>query len=178
LPAVTAQAPHAERAIADYRGALRARGARTTPFEVWCAFQSARVFHVPAAKLADAHAAAGGVAYNYLFTWRTPGLRRALGAFHALDVPFIFGLGRSPLFRSLGAFTGSAGPLAAAMQEAWIGFARAGAPGHRELPAWPRYAAPQRATMVLGRRRELAHTPLEEERQLWLRWGFPEPQLG
>jgi para-nitrobenzyl esterase len=64
------------------------------------------------------------------------------------------------------------------MQDAWIAFARAGSPGHRELPAWPRYAALQRATMVLGRRRELTHTPLEEERQLWLRWGAPEVQLG
>jgi len=171
LPRVTARAPEVLQAIAAYRDALRARGGRTTPFEVWCAFQSARVFHYPASKLAEAHAAAAGSTYGYLFTWRTPLLRRALGAFHALDVPFVFGLGRSPLFRSLGSLAGSAARLAAAMQDAWAGFARSGDPGHRELPTWPRYDASQRATMLLGRRCALAHTPLEAERRLWQHWS-------
>jgi carboxylesterase type B len=175
LPRVAAAAPEAAAAAAAYREALRARGGRTTPFEVWSAFQSGRVFHYPASKLAEAHARAGGSAYGYLFTWRTPFLRRALGAFHALDVPFVFGLGRSPLFRSLGSLAGSAGRLASAMQEAWTGFARCGDPGHRELPAWPRYEPAQRATMVLGRQCALVHTPLEEERRLWQDWSRGAP---
>ncbi len=178
LPQVAASAPEAPQAAAAYRDALRARGGRTTPFEVWCAFQSARVFHYPASKLAEAHARAGGSTYGYLFTWRMPLLRRALGAFHALDVPFVFGLGRSPWFRSLAGATGSAGRLASAMQDAWTGFVRSGAPGHLELPTWPRYDASQRATMALGRRCTLAHTPLEDERRLWQRWCEPGPVPG
>ena len=178
LPQVGPGAPKAPLAAAAYRDALRARGGRTTPFEVWCAFQSGRVFHYPASKLAEAHARAGGTVYNYLFTWRTPFLRRALGAFHALDVPFVFGLGRSPLFRTLASATGTAGRLAGTMQDAWAGFVRTGAPGHRGLPSWPRYDPAQRATMALGRRCALAHTPLEAERRLWQRWCPTDPVPG
>ena len=41
-------------AIRRYRRAVQARGGDTSPFEVWCSFQSTRVFHYPAALLAEA----------------------------------------------------------------------------------------------------------------------------
>jgi len=170
LPGVAARAPAAERAAWQYREAVRARGGRTSPFEVWAAFQSARVFHYPASLLAEAQSRARGAAYAYLFTWRPPALRRTLGACHALDVPFIFGLAHSPLTRTVAPLGGSATRLSRRMQHAWIRFARSGHPGHERLPDWERYDAEDRATMVFGRQCYLANAPLEPERVLWERW--------
>jgi para-nitrobenzyl esterase len=173
LPRVAAGAPAAPLAARQYREAVRARGGRTTPFEVWNAFQSARVFHVPAAELAEAHAAGGGRAWTYLFTWRPPALRRPLGAFHAIDVPFVFGLAESPIARPLTGLAGSAPRLAQRMQRAWSEFARSGSPACDLLPGWEPYRAEDRSTMLLGERCALAREPLEAERSLWQRWRAP-----
>ncbi len=57
--------------------------------------------------------------------------------------------------------------LAARMMDAWIAFARNGEPGHEDLPAWARYDAAKRATLVFDRECELAHAPLDAERAAW-----------
>jgi para-nitrobenzyl esterase len=140
------------------------------PAEVWSAFQTARVMHLPAVRLAEAQAEAGGSVHSYLFTWQPPALRRVLGACHALDIPFIFGSVRHPLARPFTGLTASASRLSRKMQAAWIQFARGGPPGHARLPAWTAYDATHRATMILGRNCSLEHTPLEAERSLFARW--------
>ena len=143
----------------------------TTRESGWSAFQSARVFHYPASQLADAQAAAGGDAYSYLFTWRPRLLRRSLGAFHAIDVPFLFGVSRRILERGLEGAIPSATKLSKEIQSAWTAFAAAGIPASGGLPPWQRYDSGQRSTMVLGRRSYLARAPLEVERSLWQRWS-------
>ena len=170
LPSIAARAPAADRAAWQYQEAVRARGGRTSPFEVWAAFQSARVFHYPASLLSEAQSSARGTAFSYLFTWRPPALRRTVGACHALDVPFIFGLAHSPVTRTLAGLGGSATRLSRRMQHAWIHFARTGHPGHARLPDWESYDSASRATMVFGRQCYLADAPLEPERALWERW--------
>jgi para-nitrobenzyl esterase len=170
LPRVTSRAPDPPLAAWQYREAVRARGGRTSAFEVWSAFQSARVFHYPASLLAEAQARARGTVYSYLFTWRPPALRHTLGAFHALDVPFVFGLTNHPISRSLSGLASSANRLSHCMQDAWAAFAHTGDPGHGELPDWETYGAPSRATMVFGRQSYLTDAPLEPERALWERW--------
>ena len=170
LPYIATRAPEPAEAAWQYREAVRARGGQTSPFEVWSAFQSARVFHYPASLLAGAQADGGGAVYSYLFTWRPKALRRAVGACHALDVPFIFGLTNHPLTRPFAGIARQAEQLSRRMQHAWIEFARSGRPGHDRLPDWEPYETTNRATMVLGRRSYLAEAPLEAERALWERW--------
>ena len=170
LPLVASHAPSPEAAAFQYREAVRARGGQTTPFEVWSAFQSARIFHHPAWLLSESQSNARGAAYSYLFTWRPPALRRTLGACHALDIPFIFGLTNHPIARPFTGLAASASRLSRRMQHAWINFARSGDPGHESIPAWERYDADTRATMVFGRDCYLADAPLEAERALWERW--------
>jgi para-nitrobenzyl esterase len=171
LPHVARRAPEAETAAFQYREAVRARGGQTSPFEVWSAFQSARIFHYPASILSESQSNARGTAYAYLFTWRPPALRRTLGACHALDIPFIFGLTNHPIARPLTGLAASAARLSRRMQHAWINFARSGEPGHESLPAWEHYDAGTRTTMVFGRDCYLADAPLEPERALWERWS-------
>jgi para-nitrobenzyl esterase len=170
LPHVAAGAPDATRAADLYREAVRARGGKTSAYEVWSAFQSARVFHYPSWQLAQEQSKAGGTAYSYLFTWRPPALRRTLGACHALDIPFIFGFTNHPVAIPFTGLSPAANRLSRRMQHAWINFARCGDPGHEQLPSWPAYDTHSRATMVFGRKSYLDHAPLEDERKLFESW--------
>jgi para-nitrobenzyl esterase len=164
------RAPEPELAVRSYREAVRARGGDTSPFEVWTAFQSSRVFHYPASLLAEAQCRARGSVYAYLFTWHPPALRRPLGACHALEIPFVFGLTNHPLLRPLLGLAPSAARLSRRMQRAWINFARSGDPGHERLPEWRPYDPERRVTMLFGRDCHPESAPLEEERRLWERW--------
>ena len=166
-------APSPERAMRLWRDALQGRSAADSPNEAWCAFQSGRVFHHPCAQLAEAQDAAGGLAYRYLVTWRAPAMRRALGAAHAIDVPFVFGAVGSTLALPLTGFSGAAQALEQNMQTAFLRFAECGNPAHDGLPEWSTYDAEARATMILGREFLLDDGPLERERVLFEEWMQP-----
>jgi para-nitrobenzyl esterase len=128
------------------------------------------VFHVPASRLAEAQHEGGGSAHVYLVTWRAAALRRALGACHAIEIPFVFGNEGHPLARPFSGLNGDGARFARRLQRSWLGFARSGDPGHDRLPTWPRYRPGQRATMILGRECSLADAPLEAERELLVTW--------
>ncbi len=170
LDAVGADVPSAEQALGEYRAAVRKRGGSTSAYSVWNAFQSARIFHVPGMDLAERHADAGGRAHSYLFKWRPRTLRNAVGACHALDVPFVFGLGNLRLTRAMSGLSASAPRLSERMQGAWVGFVRNGTPQSDDLPEWDEYCGRHRATMLLGRQCYVADSPLEEERALLANW--------
>lgn len=123
-------------------------------------------FRMPALRLAEAQLRAGGSAHVYLFTWPSPAFGGALGAFHGLELPFVFGT-LSTLSGSL--LTGGSGPaqLSEAVQSAWVQFARTGEPGGASLGPWPVYDAKRRPTMVLDAECRLEDDPLEDERLLW-----------
>ena len=172
-------APTASVAARRYKKALGDRTAAYRDKWVWHAFQSARVFHWPSAKLAEAQHEGGGRAWQYLVTWRAPAARRALGSCHAIDIPFVFGTTGNPLARPLTGLGSEAGRLSRNIMDAWVAFARAGDPGHEGLPEWPHYEPGNRYTMILGRSCELAEAPLEAERRLLEVWGrgYEEPQV-
>ena len=171
-------APRVESAVRQYRRALDGRSAARSPAEVWSAFQTARIFLQPAHRLCEAQAHGGGHAYHYLFTWRAPAMRRALGACHAIEIPFVFGSTQHPVARPLTGLSRHAGRLSRRMQHSWISFARHGRPGHERLPAWPAYEAERRPTLVLGRSCSLAERPLHAELELLDRWLGDAPVRG
>ena len=91
----------------------------------------------------------------------------ALGACHALELPFVFGTLRNP---GLDKFAGSgpqANRLSEQMMDAWLAFARTGDPNTEGGPQWPTYDGSRRATMVFGSDTHLEDAPYDEERQLW-----------
>ncbi|MFI5316357.1 MAG: carboxylesterase/lipase family protein [Myxococcota bacterium] len=140
-----------ERACAAY---ARAPGARTpgAPHERWSAFQSDRVFHWPAARLLDLHAAHSRDTYAYRFDWAPPIVGGRVGACHGIELPFVFGTILAPWLRPwLGAAPG-ARKLSHRVQEAWLAFAKTGHPGHSGLPYWPPYDTEKRQAMQLARR--------------------------
>jgi para-nitrobenzyl esterase len=152
---------HARTLVDGYRAARAARGQSVTPTETWFALETDRVFRVPAMRLAALQAAHRRGVWTYLFTWPSPLLDGALGACHAVDLPFTFGALDTPGMEHFAGRGPDAWALSERMQDGWIAFARSGDPG------WPAYDPARRATMLLGRECGVEDAPGEAERRVW-----------
>jgi para-nitrobenzyl esterase len=99
-----------------------------------------------------------------------------MGAAHAAELPFVF-----DAFEANRDFIGVPKDqaeadrwrsLSNAMQDAWIAFARSGDPnqaGNPDLPRWPRYQLPDRATMTFDYQNRVVNDPNGGERQWWVK---------
>ena len=102
-------------------------------------------------------AAAGQPAYLYYFRHSTPAERaRDLAAFHASELPYVFGKvsepgALSPTWPTIPQTTEEA-TLSDAMVDYWASFVRTGVPRARGEPAWPRYTAASPAYLDIGER--------------------------
>jgi len=157
----------AARAVEVYRAARSARRESVEARELWFAIEGDRVFRVPAIRLAEAAAEQGSAVHKYLFGHASPALGGALGACHALEVPFVFGGLEEPAVRAFVGEGDAVQALSDAMQDAWLAFARDGRPAAAGLAPWPAYETGRRATMRLERESRLEHAPLEPERSFW-----------
>jgi para-nitrobenzyl esterase len=153
-----------QRGIDFYRGLL---GDDRPAWAIYSAFESDRTFRMPALRLSDAHAAAGGRTFAYLFEYRSRLFHGALGACHALDVPFVFGTLSGSFGRALTGGSEDALGLSQQMQDAWLAFARSGNPSCGSLGAWPPYLVGDHATLRLGPSSSLASGPLDAFRPFW-----------
>jgi para-nitrobenzyl esterase len=126
---------------------------------------------MPAIRLAEAHYRRQQPTYMYLFDWVSPLMNGILGACHALEIGFAFGLLDDN-------FTGSgeeAQTLSRKMQEAWASFARHGDTSCESVGKWELYDE-GRETMILGRQCMVVEAPYDEERRAWE--PFPDFVLG
>jgi para-nitrobenzyl esterase len=153
------------RAILEvYRDARAARSEATGAFELFSAAQTDQFFRIPADRLAEAQAAHERQVFAYRFDWRSPVANGALGACHALDLPFVFGTqGLVPAFAGEGP---DADALATKVVDAWLAFARSGDPSTDALH-WPPFDVERRSTMVLDRECRVEELPQEAERRCW-----------
>jgi para-nitrobenzyl esterase len=93
-------------------------------------------------RLAAKQTAAGAPAYLYLFEHSYPAAEaRGLGAFHAIEVPYVFGRVGKPLPDAWPAApdTETERRLQDAVTLYWTNFAHTGSPGTADGVAWPRY---------------------------------------
>jgi para-nitrobenzyl esterase len=153
--------------IATYERARASAGASISPPELFSAIETDRVFRMPGVRLAEIHGRSERRTYNYLFTWRSPAMRGALGSCHALELGFVFGTNHLAGMRRFAGEGPSAEKLASEMQDAWLAFARNGDPSCGTIGAWPGYTEARRATMLLGEISTIADAPFEEERRAW-----------
>ncbi len=157
--------PIADKALEAYAHAVGPRGREAS--ERWAAFQSDRIFHYPAVRLADLQADHQPRTYAYLFEWVPPLVGRALGSCHGLELPFVFGGVKTALLRAGLVANPSAQRLCDRIQDAWIAFARDGEPGHEGLPDWPAYSRFCRYTMTLRDQCTLREDPHHRGREFW-----------
>ncbi|WP_369142689.1 carboxylesterase/lipase family protein [Streptomyces sp. R44] len=129
-----------------------------TPGELLDAVATDWFYRIPAVRLAESVPGS----YLYEFAWRSPQFDGALGACHALELPFVFDRLHDPSYAPLlGADPPQA--LADAMHGAWVRFAKTGSPG------WKAYDKVDRTTMTFGAAPGPVPVadPRAGERQLW-----------
>jgi para-nitrobenzyl esterase len=156
-----------EEAVALYRTERAARGEATTPPALWTAMVTDQLYQGGSMRLAELQARHTPAVYAYRFVWPSPLMGGALGTFHGLELPFLWGLDTAPaLWPAIGDVT-AARALSPVMQDAWLAFARTGDPNHAGLPVWPAYESGRRATMRLGRTPTVEDAPHDAEREFW-----------
>ncbi len=120
------------------------RGEPTSPRDLWVALSSEYIFRVPTHRFAARHAgttAPGIETYCYLFTRESPAFGGALGACHALDLPFVFGTVHHPAVQAFSGGDEDVFALSSAMRASWTSFARSSDPEGPGLNEGPRLAA-------------------------------------
>jgi para-nitrobenzyl esterase len=149
--------------IAVYRDALP--GASND--DMWCAIATDWVFRIPAVRLLEAQSA-HQPSYSYLFSYKSTAFDGALGACHAVEIPFAFdNVDRRGVNFFLGAITDDTRALATATSRAWTSMAHNAAPGHDDMTEWPTYTESSRNVMELGPTIRVLDDPGRGPRELW-----------
>lgn len=132
--------------IAHYRRVLPGAGSG----QLAVAISTDHTFTVPAVRMAAARAVNGGDTWMYAFSWRSRSFDGALGACHALEIPFTFNtLDRAgvDLFLGPGARPDA---LAERMHDSWIAFIRTGDPATDATGPWPTFTPDHPAVADFG----------------------------
>ena len=148
----------ADKALAVYEEAT----AGLDPKAVFTVIGTDMVFRHPAIELAEAQLTRSPDVWEYEFAWGTPAMGGMLGACHAIELPFVFGLSADP---RLAGFLGDDPPagLAEALQDAWLAFARHGDPG----ADWPRYDLDRRPVRRFDAELTTVEDPGADARLFW-----------
>jgi para-nitrobenzyl esterase len=105
----------------------------------------------PAMAMAALQAETGHRAYVYQFLRSISGKgEKALGSFHGLEVPYVFGGFRQPDWNWLH-FEQADFALGETIQKYWTNFAKTGNPNGADLPDWPNFAAASQTAMQFGK---------------------------
>jgi para-nitrobenzyl esterase len=175
-PGVIRWAAHAapdvpsEQLIAAYRRIRLGRAETVDPHALLVAIGSDGVFRWPSLQLAAAHGAHGRRPYVYLFEWESPAFGGVLGASHALELPFVFGVVHVPAVQFFTGAGDAADELSQRMQRAWTAFAHTGDPAHAGLGEWPTWDPRTRSTMIFGPQTGKVDRPRDSELSVWERY--------
>ena len=137
------------------------------------------VFALPAIWMADLLSQNGAKVFLYRFDWQVDA---RLGALHAVDLPFLFGIQGTPASERLigqakdGEDSAVRDRLSARMRHAVLGFARSGQPEIDGQP-WQRYDTNRRMTLLLDTMTSQVQDPLRERRAWWTAQVVP-PAFG
>lgn len=150
----------------DMLAAYRALMPEAAGSEVFCAYETDRMFRIPTLRLAEARFGAAAPTWHYLFEWPCAWNPR-LKSCHVMEVPFVFGITGQPTGQF---FTGggeAAARLSAEVRTAWTAFARGESPAAPGWPAWEPYREGERATLRIAARTLLENDPEGGRRRLW-----------
>ena len=123
---------------------------------------TAEEYMIPSLRVAEAHVQGGGEAWVYRLDFaETTGYLHGYAP-HSLDVKLVWDRPTA----SVGNAADEA-HLARQMHEAWVGFLKGNAPAAAGLPAWPRFSAATRSTMLFNAPSRVEQHPAEAEVKLW-----------
>jgi len=145
---------------ADLADKYRAAGRGKTAGEVFTALQSDFIFRLPANKVLESQAKAGGKTWAYSFGWKSPAANGRLGAAHSVDLAYTFKthhVDNPRVKNTVGENPCDA--LADAMHKAWVSFAKTGDPG------WSPFDLEERRTMRFDTESREVLDPWKTERQ-------------
>jgi para-nitrobenzyl esterase len=132
----------------------------------WAAIQTDGVIRQPVIRLADSRAAAAPT-FVYQFDWQSGQPTRDLGAFHAIELPFIFDAFDVDGWDAFVGIDEGGRKLGHAMRSAWAAFASTGDPSGGDAGPWPPYDEASRRTMILDEQCRVIEDPLATERGWW-----------
>ena len=113
----------------------------------------------------------------YEIDWPSPVGGGRFGAPHTVDIPFFFdNLALAPgMVGASPEDVERAQPLATAMSESLIAYARTGDPNHTGLPHWPPYDLAHRSTMIWNTSPRVVDDPRGNERELASQAHYRQP---
>ncbi len=136
--------------------------------DLWCAIATDWVFRIPAVRLLEAQSVHQASTHSYVFTYRSTAFDGALGACHAVEIPFAFdNVDQRGVNFFLGAVDDGTRALSSAVSSAWTAMAHSGSPGNEKIPTWPAYSEASRRVMELGPTIRVLDDPGSGPRQLW-----------
>jgi para-nitrobenzyl esterase len=135
--------------------------------EIALAISTDHTFRIPAIRMAEARASHGGKTWMYEFDWKSKAFNGALGACHALEIPFTFGtLGMNGTDVFLGT-SELPHELEDIMHTSWAAFITTGKPETNHLLNWPTYSSESRPVMRFADNTDLTHDPWPSARKSW-----------
>ena len=105
----------------------------------------------PVGAMASLTSDAGQHVFVYRFDRSVPGKgEKELGAFHSLELPYVFGAEHDPTWQWL-PFTPDDAALSNLIQTYWTNFAKSGNPNAQGLPNWPQWSDSQKEFLEVGK---------------------------
>jgi para-nitrobenzyl esterase len=144
---------------------------RSKGSDVWAAIQTDGIMRQPVIRVADSRRAPAPT-FVYQFDWQARREAQDLGAFHAIELPFVFDTFGVDGWDAFVGVDAGGRALAHEIRSAWAAFAATGNPTGGGLGTWPRYDQSSRRTMILDERCRVVEDPLATERSWWSDlWG-------
>lgn len=130
--------------------------------ELFSAILTSYQVQVPSVRFANAHSKFSDKTYMYEFAWPSSVMNGAYGAYHGLELPFVFNtVDAAEGERGMLGPKGGPPDLADKMQNAWVQFAKTGNPG------WDAYNTRDRKTMLINSKWKLQTAPHKRVLAAW-----------
>jgi para-nitrobenzyl esterase len=144
-----------------YRGAAPSK----TPYLLQAQILTDSAQRLRAITQAERKATQGGAGvWMYLWEWVTPAFDGKLGAVHGHDVDASFNLYRNGI---CGSGRNEGRLMCTRLASTWVAFAKTGKPDNEHIPAWPKYDAQTRATMIFDTNTRVVNDPRGPMREYW-----------
>ena len=120
------------------------------PSAVWFRVFSDYMMGTLSNEVLDVRTSSGNApVYAYRFNWMTPIMEGKLYSPHTIEIPFAFDNATTDAGVIMTGGGDEVAVLAATVSEAWVQFAKTGAPSAPSLPDWPEYDTEMRQAMHL-----------------------------